>query len=252
MARRLRCIKTSATQALACARVRQLLLVWQVLCPAYNRAAHDLWLKVPENFGQTSATDGVSTHRAFLDTMKASLPVALKLQGPRHAGLRTGSNAVLKPSCCVWSFKYQFANGVRIMFKRVSLALMSAIVALFAATIFAQAQDPIQDALTGCAKELNEFCSTVKPGKGRLVACMKAHDDKLSSQCVSALNRADFRLSSSALALRYVGLQCKADALKHCPNVKIGEGRVLDCLAENKSKTGKDCSIALRDVGVIQ
>jgi len=54
------------------------------------------------------------------------------------------------------------------------------------------------------------------------------------------------------LALRYVGLQCKADALKHCPNVKIGEGRVLDCLAENKSKTGKDCSIALRDVGVIQ
>lgn len=139
------------------------------------------------------------------------------------------------------------------MFKRFSATVVTAMmVALLAASSFAQAQDPIQDALTGCAKELKGFCSTVNPGKGRLVACMKAHGDKLSNQCFSALNRADFRLSTSALALRYIALQCKPDALKYCPNVEIGEGRVLDCLAENKSKLGKDCNIALKDVGKIQ
>ena len=138
------------------------------------------------------------------------------------------------------------------MFKRFSSTVMTAMVALLAASSFAQAQDPIQDALTGCAKELKGFCSTVNPGKGRLVACIKAHGDKLSNQCFSALNRADFRLSTSALALRYIALQCKPDALKYCPNVEIGEGRVLDCLAENKSKLGKDCNIALKDVGKIQ
>ncbi len=138
------------------------------------------------------------------------------------------------------------------MFERVSSTVMIAIVALWAATTTAQAQDPIQDALTGCAKELKDFCSTVNPGKGRLVACAKAHGDKLSNQCMFALNRADFRLGASALALRYIALQCKPDALKHCPNVRIGEGRILDCLAENKSKLGKDCNIALKDVGKIQ
>ena len=138
------------------------------------------------------------------------------------------------------------------MLGRFSSAVMIAVVAYGGGLSAAQAMDPIQDALTGCSKELSEFCSTVTPGKGRLVACMKAHGDKLSGQCVSSLNRADYRLTSSAMSLRYVGLQCKADALKYCPNVKIGEGRVLDCLAENKSKIGKDCSIALTDVGEIQ
>ena len=139
------------------------------------------------------------------------------------------------------------------MFKRFSSTVMTAMmVALFAASSFAQAQDPIQDALTGCAKELKEFCSTVNPGKGRLVACMKAHGDELSDHCIFALNRADFRLGTSALALRYVALQCKPDVVKHCPKVDIGEGRVLGCLKENKLKIGKDCNIALRDIGAIK
>jgi Cysteine rich repeat len=113
----------------------------------------------------------------------------------------------------------------------------------------AHAKDPVQDALTGCATELKTHCSTVKPGGGRLVACMKAHEDKLSNQCVYALNRASYHLQSFTSALKYVALQCKADAVKHCTGVVIGEGRVLDCLDKNRAKIDKNCDTALRDVG---
>lgn len=174
------------------------------------------------------------------------------LIGHRMARLWAGSDLVSETAWHGRSFYFQLKYGVGIMFKRFSSTLMIATVAFFAASSFAQAQDPIQDALTGCAKELKDFCSTVSPGKGRLVACMKAHGDKLSDHCIFALNRADFRLSTSALALRYVALQCKPDVLKYCPKVNIGDGRVLGCLAENKSKLGKDCNIALKDVGAIQ
>ena len=129
---------------------------------------------------------------------------------------------------------------------------------LFAATIFSAAtllsdvsfaQNPIQNALDGCNKELKEFCSKVTPGRGRLVACAQAHSDKLSDQCIGSLNRAEYELKDLALTLTYIAKQCKNDAAKHCAGVELGEGRVLSCLAKNKAKISKFCDTALSDVG---
>jgi hypothetical protein len=111
------------------------------------------------------------------------------------------------------------------------------------------AQNPIQDALKGCDKEIKEFCSKVTPGQGRLVACAQAHVDKLSDQCIGSINRADYQLKNFALVLSYIATQCKDDAVKQCPKVKLGEGRVLNCLAKNKEKLSKFCDTALTDVG---
>jgi len=111
------------------------------------------------------------------------------------------------------------------------------------------AQNPIRDVLKGCDKEIKEFCNKVTPGKGRLVACAQAHNDKLSDQCIGSLNRAEFQLKDLALTLSYIATQCKNDAVKHCPEVKLGEGRVLKCLAKNKAKISKFCDTALSDVG---
>lgn len=112
----------------------------------------------------------------------------------------------------------------------------------------ARAQDPIQDALNGCAKEIKTYCSAVAPGDGRLVACMKAHEDKLSDGCIYALNRADYLVKRLAISVKYVFEQCRADAVKLCPDVKVGEGRVIACLAKQKDKVGKACTTALADV----
>ena len=109
--------------------------------------------------------------------------------------------------------------------------------------------DPIADALKDCSSELQTYCSSVTPGEGRLVSCAKAHEDKLSSQCISAINRASYWVNFTAHTLAYVVLQCKADALKFCPDVEIGEERVLNCLADNRDGLSKYCGLALSDIG---
>ena len=109
--------------------------------------------------------------------------------------------------------------------------------------------DPIAEALKDCSSELETYCSSVTPGEGRLVSCAKAHEDKLSSQCISAINRASYWVNFAVHTLAYVVLQCKADALKFCPNVAIGEERVLNCLADNRDGLSKYCGLALSDIG---
>ncbi len=113
----------------------------------------------------------------------------------------------------------------------------------------ANAQGPVIDALATCSTEINSYCSAVTPGGGRLVFCMKAHEDKLSSQCKLSINRAEFWLRSLTRTLAYVANQCKSDALKYCPDVKVGEERVLNCLNENRANLNKFCDLALGDVG---
>ena len=45
----------------------------------------------------------------------------------------------------------------------------------------------IESVARGCEKELTSYCSNVTPGEGRILACMYAHEDKLSGMCEYAL-----------------------------------------------------------------
>ena len=113
----------------------------------------------------------------------------------------------------------------------------------------AYAQGPVQDALKGCSNELRTYCSAVTPGGGRLVSCAKAHEDKLSADCVYAINRAGYWVRHLTSTLQYVTTQCVADALRFCPDVKLGEARVLNCLAANRAKLNRYGGLALSDIG---
>ena len=127
--------------------------------------------------------------------------------------------------------------------------ILSTLVLLFMPLGAANAQNPIEEALMGCSKEINAYCSSVTPGGGRLVSCARAHEDKLSSECIYSLNRAGFWLESLARTLTYVASQCASDTLKFCPDVQLGEERVLNCLSENKASLNKFCGLALSDIG---
>ena len=134
------------------------------------------------------------------------------------------------------------------MFKSVT-RILSALV-LFCMPLGAtNAQNPVEEALKGCSKEIKAYCSSVTPGGGRLVSCAKAHEDKLSSGCIYAINRAGYWLGFLARSLDYVATQCEADALKYCPGIKLGKRRVLNCLRANKPGLNKYCGQALKDIG---
>ncbi len=142
----------------------------------------------------------------------------------------------------------QISQGKLTMLR--SAAILLAVMALLCLPYgLASAQDPVQEALEGCSTELKTYCSAVTPGGGRLVSCAKAHEDKLSPECISAINRAGYWVQFIASTLRYVVTQCKADALKYCPNVELGEERVLNCLASNRAELSKYCGLALEDIG---
>jgi hypothetical protein len=132
-----------------------------------------------------------------------------------------------------------------------------ALLIAFLLTIFLQAspraentiEESIEDALTDCSTELNAHCSSVTPGHGRLLSCAKAHEDKLSLVCVHAIVRAGFFAETLIQTLNYVTTQCQTDVITYCPEVDIGEERVIKCLLGNKNSLRKYFRIALEDIG---
>jgi len=103
----------------------------------------------------------------------------------------------------------------------------------------------IESVATGCEEELTAYCSNVTPGEGRILACMYAHEDKLSGKCEFALYDAAAQLERFVGALTYVANECDADLDTHCAAVEAGEGRLAECLLDNKSKLQKRCVDAI-------
>ena len=98
--------------------------------------------------------------------------------------------------------------------------------------------------LKGCKKELVTYCSTVTPGRGRIAACLFAHNDKLSEPCEGMLEIGLNQLSLILSTVNYVVEQCYSDIDKHCEGVVIGGGRLHRCLSNNRDKLEQKCQIA--------
>ena len=101
----------------------------------------------------------------------------------------------------------------------------------------------------GCKKELDSFCKEVTPGEGRVLACLYAYEDKLSSRCEYALYDASAQLEHAVATLTYVANECADDLKKHCAAVEAGGGRLAECLKKNEKDVSKRCKDATKDVG---
>ncbi len=40
-----------------------------------------------------------------------------------------------------------------------------------------------------CREDLDKFCKDIRPGQGRIAACLKSHESELSEACKAALSR---------------------------------------------------------------
>lgn len=115
----------------------------------------------------------------------------------------------------------------------------------------AGAADTVADKLKkACNKELTTFCKGVKPGEGRVLACLYAFEDKVSDQCTYAVYDAALELEKAVAALKYAANQCNADLQKYCANVKPGQGRGLACLQKNDKGVSQECKDALKQTGM--
>jgi len=142
----------------------------------------------------------------------------------------------------------------------ILISVMLCIMVVCGGTALAQAQQKgpavavakgiVETVATGCKKELAAYCKDVTPGEGRVLACLYAHEDKLSGRCDYALYDAAAQLDRAVNALAYVAEECGDDMDKYCAEVPTGEGRLLDCLEKNEKNINSRCKDALKDTGM--
>jgi len=109
---------------------------------------------------------------------------------------------------------------------------------------------PVETAMEGCKTDLDTYCKNVTPGEQRILACLYAHEDKLSGRCVYALYDAANQLERAVMALKHLANECKSDISSLCADTVPGEGRILNCLEKNEAKVSSRCKQAAKDVGL--
>jgi hypothetical protein len=85
-----------------------------------------------------------------------------------------------------------------------------------------------------CAADIKQLCAEVKPGDGRLKACVKEHFGQLSASCQTAL------ISNVTITK-----SCKADAEQKCSGTQPGGGRIQACMKEHFTELAEPCKDSL-------
>ena len=132
--------------------------------------------------------------------------------------------------------------------KRI-IGVVLGIVFLFVMPVAGE-QNLVQTVADGCKAELEKYCKDVTPGEGRILACLFAHQDKLSGKCEYALYDAAVQLERAVAALSYVINECADDLDQFCSGVEAGKERLLKCIEKNDKKVSSRCKEALKEVGL--
>lgn len=112
----------------------------------------------------------------------------------------------------------------------------------------ARAQATIPQAVAlNCASDIKNYCSNITIGGGRVVACLFAHNDKISGQCSFAMYEASEAFTATLAALRHLAktTSCRSDLAQYCRGIPAGGGRLYRCLKKNRATLTDGCRAAL-------
>lgn len=89
-----------------------------------------------------------------------------------------------------------------------------------------------------CKADRERFCGQVKPGEGRVLACLKDHQSQLQSACQEKLPIWE--------KFQQMRQTCKADREKFCGQAKREEMHA--CMKENHDKFSATCRAAIDEL----
>jgi len=128
--------------------------------------------------------------------------------------------------------------------KRILVILCAVMISCFmlAGTGLAQDQDQTlipKEGKGACKADVEKFCKDIKPGGGRIWACLKSNGDPLSQECANhlALEREKSREFRQA---------CKSDVEKFCKGIERGKGRIASCLKSHEAELSNACAAVFR------
>ena len=137
------------------------------------------------------------------------------------------------------------------MRRTVFMALSFSVTLLFVGNLFAVDIARVKGTVEDCRKDIETYCKNIRPGEGRLLACLYAHKDQLTPGCAYDLYNASPELQQAVEALVYVSGECKDDLAAYCGLGRPGGGSLLDCLNKQRMLSVR-CSQALNEVGLWQ
>ena len=136
------------------------------------------------------------------------------------------------------------------MRKTVAVLVMFLIAAISGGCADGQSKGLADIVQERCKAEIDSYCKNVKPGECRVLACLYAYKDKLSSRCEYALYDVATQLQRAVNTCTYVANECRDDLKTYCSDIRPGEGRLLECLDKNNEKLSSRCKQAQKDVGL--
>ena len=92
----------------------------------------------------------------------------------------------------------------------------------------------IFDTQRDCATDIQSLCAGVKPGGGRILACLQSHvaAGNLSVGCSTILSK-----------MIWVAKECGGDIRQFCPNITFEN--LGDCMRPHLSETSGPCQAAM-------
>ncbi len=103
---------------------------------------------------------------------------------------------------------------------------------LLADTCSANAQEGLFTSERDCTTDVQSLCADVKPGGGRVLACLQSHVGELSVGCSTILSKAI-----------WTAQQCAGDIHQFCRTATFGN--VSDCMRPRLGEVSGNCKSAL-------
>jgi hypothetical protein len=89
-----------------------------------------------------------------------------------------------------------------------------------------------------CAGDIKKLCADIKPGEGRIKACIKSHLSELSPTC-----------QDRVLTVAVTGKVCKSDLEKLCAGIVPGTGGLRTCIKSHMAEVSDPCRDAMSRAG---
>jgi len=115
------------------------------------------------------------------------------------------------------------------------------IISLFCLVLYSGSPAYADESLL-CAEEIEKFCKEIKPGGGRIMECLRAHEAELCASCRGKIGELQGVIKDCEQA-------CSGDIAQFCKEVQPGGGRIIKCLRERDKELSPSCSAKLEMIG---
>ena len=171
----------------------------------------------------------------------APLPVASQQQQQTPAPQTQGAQSSTAPAGTMQSGTMESRQGAREYGQRPE-DLLGRIAQTGLGDRLESAIERVEDA---CGGDIEEYCSDVTPGGGRIAACVRAHADMLSRRCTFALSRTARNIRN---AVENIAGECWNNIQAQCGS----EQNVGECARQKSASLSPTCQTvvaALHEVG---